>query len=233
MKIAVFSDIHGNYQALDAIMNRIEKDNYDRVIYLGDAVALGPDSDLCMERLNNSKVEFILGNHELYVTRGHEIDPDMDEREIKHNDWVTKSLKKSKINDNNNLKIELELNGKKFCFKHFLLDEKNKYPFKHLDMFQTDAYKEEFNKEKYDYIFYGHLHEERYDRLNGKEFYGIGSSGCRHNSKTYFYSIETDKNKIKINKVKLSYNRKRFLNRMKTVRYYDKKILGEIFFGIY
>ena len=100
-------------------------------------------------------------------------------------------------------------------------------------MFQTDAYKEEFNKEKYDYIFYGHLHEERYDRLNGKEFYGIGSSGCRHNSKTYFYSIETDKNKIKINKVKLSYNRKRFLNRMKTVRYYDKKILGEIFFGIY
>ena len=31
MKIAVFSDIHGNYQALDAIMNRIEKDNYERV----------------------------------------------------------------------------------------------------------------------------------------------------------------------------------------------------------
>ena len=50
MKVAVFSDIHGNYQALCAILKDIRKNNIDKIIYLGDAVSLGPDSSLCLKR---------------------------------------------------------------------------------------------------------------------------------------------------------------------------------------
>ena len=31
MKIAVFSDIHGNYQALDTILNDIKNENIDKI----------------------------------------------------------------------------------------------------------------------------------------------------------------------------------------------------------
>ena len=39
---AVFSDIHGNYQALDTILNDIKNENIDKIIFLGDSVSLGP-----------------------------------------------------------------------------------------------------------------------------------------------------------------------------------------------
>ena len=42
MKIAVFTDIHGNYPALKAIMEDINKSEFNEVIFLGDAIGIGP-----------------------------------------------------------------------------------------------------------------------------------------------------------------------------------------------
>ena len=44
MKIAVFSDVHGNYQATKAILDDIKNNNYDEVICLGDIIGIGPKS---------------------------------------------------------------------------------------------------------------------------------------------------------------------------------------------
>ena len=44
-----------------------------------------------------------------------------------------------------------------------------------------------------DYVFYGHEHAGRIDFINGKEFYGIGSSGCRMDNTTYYYIIDKTK----------------------------------------
>ena len=63
-KIAVFSDIHGNYQALDAILNDIKKYDYDEVIFLGDAIGIGPEPYKCLDRLLKSNITYIYGNHE-------------------------------------------------------------------------------------------------------------------------------------------------------------------------
>lgn len=66
MKIAVFTDIHGNFPALKVIMDDINKSEFDEVIFLGDAIGIGPKSKECLEMLLNSKVTIIAGNHELY-----------------------------------------------------------------------------------------------------------------------------------------------------------------------
>ena len=42
MKVAVFSDIHGNYEALTSIYDDIKKNNIDEIIFLGDVIGLGP-----------------------------------------------------------------------------------------------------------------------------------------------------------------------------------------------
>ncbi len=42
MKIAVLSDIHGNFQALESVMKDIEQNNCEKVLCLGDLAMAGP-----------------------------------------------------------------------------------------------------------------------------------------------------------------------------------------------
>ena len=42
MKIAVLSDIHGNFQALESVMNDIEQNKCEKVLCLGDLAMAGP-----------------------------------------------------------------------------------------------------------------------------------------------------------------------------------------------
>jgi putative phosphoesterase len=69
LKIAFFSDIHGNLPALEIAIK--EAGNVDGYIVLGDVVNYGPWSNECVERLealpNCTK---ILGNHEDFFING-------------------------------------------------------------------------------------------------------------------------------------------------------------------
>ncbi len=47
---AVISDIHGNVEALDAVLDEIGRLRADRIICLGDLVGYGPDSAECLRR---------------------------------------------------------------------------------------------------------------------------------------------------------------------------------------
>ncbi len=230
MKIAVFSDIHGNYQALKAILNNIG-DKYDKVIFLGDAVGIGPDSYLCVKLLKKKNVLFLLGNHELYCTRGSEIDIDLSGKKLEHHIWVQKTLKDSILVDDNNLRYDIIYKETKISFFHYFLNNKP-YPFEHLDIIDNGTYKEIYDKEEADYIFFGHNHEETYNVINNKKYFGIGSSGCTTNNKTYYYSIIIDNNNVKVKKIKIRYNRRKFVNRMNNIKYPDKENLKSVFFGL-
>ena len=67
MKLAIISDIHGNLEALTAIIERIETCAVDQVISLGDNIGYGPDSSEVMELLAHKKIQSILGNHEMVI----------------------------------------------------------------------------------------------------------------------------------------------------------------------
>ena len=66
MRIAVFSDIHGNLEALKEILKDIEKENIDDIICLGDVIGLGPNSSECLDLIIKNNIKLVLGNHELY-----------------------------------------------------------------------------------------------------------------------------------------------------------------------
>jgi len=70
MEIAVLSDIHSNYIALDTCMDYIRKRKIDRLIFLGDYLADMPHPQKTMERIYQIKEEynciFIRGNKEDY-----------------------------------------------------------------------------------------------------------------------------------------------------------------------
>jgi len=64
MRIAVFSDIHGNILALNQVLEDIEKQGYDRVFCLGDLVGYGPHPNRVIETINESGIQTIMGNYD-------------------------------------------------------------------------------------------------------------------------------------------------------------------------
>ncbi len=67
MKLAVMSDIHGNLQALDAVLADLRQNNVDSVVCLGDTIGYGGQPDNTIKRLIEHHISSVLGNHELAV----------------------------------------------------------------------------------------------------------------------------------------------------------------------
>jgi diadenosine tetraphosphatase ApaH/serine/threonine PP2A family protein phosphatase len=68
MRYALFSDVHGNIEALDAILARFEQlGSIDRYYCLGDIVGYGADPDACCTRIRELADVTLLGNHDAAV----------------------------------------------------------------------------------------------------------------------------------------------------------------------
>ena len=71
MKIAVISDIHGNFEAIEAVMKDIEQQKCDRLFVLGDYAMAGPEPSKAIEyfmgKNNLSDVDMIQGNTDLMI----------------------------------------------------------------------------------------------------------------------------------------------------------------------
>lgn len=64
MKIVILSDIHGNFEALQAVENDFGQLEIDKVICLGDIIGYGPDPDQVVDFVRDHGFLAILGNHE-------------------------------------------------------------------------------------------------------------------------------------------------------------------------
>lgn len=68
MRYAIFSDIHANLEALEAVLERIDeiaKENpIDQIWFLGDLVGYGPNPNECIVTLRERTDVMIAGNHD-------------------------------------------------------------------------------------------------------------------------------------------------------------------------
>ncbi|NLW50496.1 MAG: metallophosphoesterase [Candidatus Brocadiaceae bacterium] len=68
--IAVISDIHANYDALEAVLTEIDRLRPDRVICLGDIVGYGPEPAACVDAVRERCEVTVCGNHDYAVIYG-------------------------------------------------------------------------------------------------------------------------------------------------------------------
>ncbi len=64
MKRALISDIHGNIEALNAVLAHIRDQKVDQIVCLGDIIGYGPDPLLCLDTIIANADMTILGNHD-------------------------------------------------------------------------------------------------------------------------------------------------------------------------
>lgn len=67
MRIAIISDIHGNYTALQRVLADIEQQHVDSIVCLGDTITLGPQPLEVLAALRGLNCTFIKGNHDSAV----------------------------------------------------------------------------------------------------------------------------------------------------------------------
>lgn len=68
MKLALISDVHGNLEALDAVLRDVDRIDPDaKLVCAGDVVGYGPDPEACIARLRERQALCVIGNHEEMV----------------------------------------------------------------------------------------------------------------------------------------------------------------------
>jgi len=67
MRVAVISDVHANYHALERVLKEIDAARVDAVWCLGDTVGYGPRPNECCEVVQDRADHCLVGNHDLVV----------------------------------------------------------------------------------------------------------------------------------------------------------------------
>ena len=62
MKIAIISDIHANFQALQAVLNDIKEQKCEKILCLGDLAMAGPEPEKVINFVKEQNWEIIQGN---------------------------------------------------------------------------------------------------------------------------------------------------------------------------
>ncbi|MFN2135643.1 MAG: metallophosphoesterase family protein [Candidatus Promineifilaceae bacterium] len=88
MRIAVFSDVHGNYTALDAVLRDIEQQSPDAVFFAGDLCVFGSQPSLCVQRLREESVGCVHGNTDLWISNKPLLSDDIEEEEEERSETV-------------------------------------------------------------------------------------------------------------------------------------------------
>ncbi|MEE1306160.1 MAG: metallophosphoesterase [Agathobacter sp.] len=142
MKIAVFSDVHGNLKALKAVLEHIKEKNTDMTVFLGDIFQRGNEETECLELLKDNEIICLKGNCELYLEHGVDIDPDV-EYLRDYYDGMRKKLTDEQMQFIKQMPLFYvnEFHGHKIHFSHFLfLDINSSYPFLQLSDLENGVF---------------------------------------------------------------------------------------------
>lgn len=68
MRIGIISDIHGNFEALQAVLEAFQSIEIDKFVCLGDVVGYGAQPNECCEAVREIVSHAVLGNHDAAVS---------------------------------------------------------------------------------------------------------------------------------------------------------------------
>ena len=74
MRLALVSDIHSNWPALEAVSAELDRERPDALLCMGDIVGYGADPAACLDWVRQRCDAVVLGNHDLAVANGTGID---------------------------------------------------------------------------------------------------------------------------------------------------------------
>ena len=180
--IAIISDIHGNYQALKAVIDDIKKKNINSIICLGDIIGKGINSRRCIDLVKSTCNIVLKGNVDDRFCANPEDFKD-NENEYYRIKYYQKSLTDEDINYLTNLPIYTEFYMSGNLIRLFHASVNN--PYKTVFNYDLDFRKKyelfKLNDSIADVVIYGHIHYQFLEKIYGKTLINcgsVGTSGC-------------------------------------------------------
>jgi putative phosphoesterase len=178
MKFAVISDIHGNIDALAAVIWDIESSGIEKIYCTGDVVGYGPYPNDVIEVIKSMQIPTLQGNYDKRV--GEEVleadtkaqnamDPSIQVRHwtqehttVENKKWLKELPKELSIEDE----------GKKILLVHGSTRRNNEYLYENSEELEEIAENAEF-----DVLIFGHTHKPFHQVVKGVHFMNAGSVG--------------------------------------------------------
>ena len=241
VKFALITDIHGNAEALRAVLQHIDQQNVQAIYCTGDLIAIGHETNEVLELLTNlNNCYFVSGNHdEAIVTLFESLPyPKSHESTRNHHEWILHNLDKSFIPFLKQLPREMskQFGSKHFLFTHYALRGKQKmfheHPFESIVDPSLENMETLFQQYKgYDCICFGHHHPTHLFQNNQSMFINPGSLGC--NGGTFAkYGLCTINDTIDFQIIKVNYNYERFIEDFKATNIPDKDFILDTFYKV-
>ena len=172
MKIAIISDVHGNYEALRSL-----PDGYDELWVLGDLVNYGPEPGAVVDLVKVNSAVVVRGNHDQSL--GFDVDPRCGARYQKMADitrrYTASVLKKEQRDFLRRLPLKLEL--KRGDTRFYLCHAKPSDPLYSYCEEQSEEWIKELDQVKAEVLLVGHTHIPFIRQIGNRVVVNPGSLG--------------------------------------------------------
>ena len=231
MKIALLSDIHGNFIALEACLKYIAENDFDGIAFLGDYITDCPYPQNTIKLIKQAMAQYktwaVRGNRENYLI-DHFYKPD--------DDWCYGSATGSLLFTYENITPgDIAFFEKMPIFDTIEIEGCPSFSICHgspknaKEKLISDAENSRvcLDELKSDYLFCGHSHRPFQYEYNGKYLANCGSVGMPVNgqSKSQFTIIESINNKWIISLVSIPYDISKIVNAFEQSGIYNKGFL--------
>ena len=242
MKIGLITDIHGNYPALKAVLDDIDKyNNIDEIYCTGDMIGVGPNTNEVLSALfSRDNIYMTLGNHDEYVLallKGEKY-PLSHINSLEHHKWIANRLDKSYVSKLEKLPRFIRKNfyNKSILFIHYhiksgMINEHiSKDPFHKTVQPSLENLNNLFDDCREDIICFGHHHPLQFFKTEDKIYLNPGSLGCYHKPIARYAVLSFDKNSVDVALREVEYDNAEFIEHFKTLDIPRKESLLEGFY---
>ncbi|HWK23601.1 MAG TPA: metallophosphoesterase family protein [Ureibacillus sp.] len=235
-KFAIITDIHGNSSALKAVLDDIDQDQDIKHIYcLGDLIGIGHETNEVLELLfSRESISFVKGNHDediLKILEGHEPQGIISKSE--HHKWIASKILKTFIPKLISIpkKLVENINGKKFLFIHYHLDESNSF----LPIDEQPSTKELdriYENSNVDIVSFGHHHTVHHFKSKDRIYLNPGSLGCNHVPLAPYATVRVgEAGQVDISFKEVPYDNREFLLSYEKLNVPAKEFILKVFHG--
>ncbi|MDR7074919.1 metallophosphoesterase family protein [Fictibacillus barbaricus] len=241
---AYFTDVHGNIDALEAVIEDAVSQGADSFICGGDMIGIGPFTNEVLELLFSlPSIHMVTGNHDeaVLALKYDQPYPESHAHAKLHHQWIADQL-------NHELAEQLKKLPREIAFNHvdisFLITH---YPFKQgkkespisEDPFQPimgnptlELIEQAFGTHSNDFIGFGHHHIGHDFKGEMTHYVNPGALGCSSTAEARYALIYVDNHKVRVEFKSVPYDRQRLIKAYKELQIPDSDFLMKAFHGI-
>ncbi|AGL03403.1 metallophosphoesterase family protein [Desulfoscipio gibsoniae] len=212
MRIAVFSDIHGNKHAMDAVLADIPGREPDLVVCLGDLVGYGAYPDAVVQAIRDNAIITVMGNYDDAIANRRMVcgcdykDEKAMEAGVKSISWTMENTSEASKEFMLNLpdRISKEIEGRSVLFVHGSPRQLNEYLYEDIPAGDLLPMLQEADA---DVLVCGHTHLPYHRIVEGRHIINAGSAGKpKHGDPRAVYVLINIGQDIQVDFVKVPYD---------------------------